>query len=124
MERNTRESIEARVDRQDCWLWLGQSRSGYGQVNFDGAIWRVHRLFYSWHVGPLEQGMVIDHLCGNRSCCNPAHLEQVTNAENLARAASRRTACRNGHATAEFRRRAPNGDTYCLMCHRVNQRKR
>lgn len=68
--------------RTPCWVWqLGLNGQGYG------ARWnrRAHVLYYERRYGPVPAGLELDHLCGIRSCVNPAHLEPVTHAENLRR---------------------------------------
>ena len=82
-----RERVEARIDRSgDCWVWTGsRTGAGYGQVWSRRGNRGVHRIVYEQLVGPIPDGLVIDHLCRNRSCCNPAHLEPVTMAENVRR---------------------------------------
>lgn len=73
------------VDGSDCWFWAGTIRGGYGRIRVDGVTKEAHRVSYEHHVGPISYGLVIDHLCRNRSCINPDHLEQVTVAENIRR---------------------------------------
>lgn len=63
-----------------CWRWTGQLTNGYGR--FRGE--RAHRYAYRLHKGPVPEGMMIRHLCGNKLCVNPAHLEPGTMADNAA----------------------------------------
>jgi len=73
-----------------CWEWLGaRSDAGYGQIRADKPDWTVmyaHRLAYELERDEIPHGLHIDHLCKNRRCCNPWHLEPVTLAENNKRA--------------------------------------
>lgn len=74
------------VEVDGCWLWTGSRRGGYGRAKLAGiGSIDAHRLSYEHHVGPIPDGLVIDHLCRNRSCINPAHLEPVTTKENIRR---------------------------------------
>ncbi len=70
-----------------CWEWLGGTSRGYGWGRFDGANRVVHIYYYERLVGPVPSGLQLDHLCRNRRCCNPDHLEPVTQIENLRRGA-------------------------------------
>ena len=71
----------------DCWEWTGsRNPKGYGSVtNGRGGSMLAHRKAYQETVGEIPDGMQLDHLCKNTSCVNPAHLEPVTNAENMRR---------------------------------------
>lgn len=84
--------FEAQIDRQTvagCWLWTGVILSeGYGQIRVDGAKHLVHRWAYEHLVRPVPAGMVLDHLCRNRACVNPAHLDVVKQGTNVARGMS------------------------------------
>lgn len=90
-----------------CWEWQAAKRDGYGNysVQVDGNHRNVsaHRFAYEALVGPIPEGFEIDHLCKNRSCCNPSHLEVVTGTENTRRGDSpsglnaRKTHCNQGH---------------------------
>lgn len=106
-----------------CWEWAGALNSrGYGQWGVLGVSKSTHRLAYQAIVGPIPDGMVIDHLCRVRRCCNPAHLEVVTNAENVRRGeAATKSHCIHGHLLDESNtivRRRSNGSTYrnCRTC--------
>ena len=88
----------------DCWLWQGYcTPEGYGQ--FDKKY--AHRLIWELLIGPIPDQLTIDHLCRVRRCLNPAHLEVVTNKENILRGNSmsaryaRRTHCVHGHEFTE-----------------------
>lgn len=77
------------VDEGNCWRWTGRiDWKGYGWLSADPA----HRLTYEAAVGPIPAGLVIDHLCRNPWCVNPAHLEPVTQKENVHRGIAFRTA--------------------------------
>lgn len=76
-----------------CWPWVGAKNSrGYGQVTLPGhrTASLAHRVVYEWLVSPIPEGLEIDHLCCNRLCVRPDHLEPVTHRENLARGHERR----------------------------------
>lgn len=69
-----------------CWLWTaGIEGDGYAIYWHGGTSHRAHRFAYKALVGPIKRGLVLDHTCGVRHCVNPAHLEPVTNAENIRR---------------------------------------
>jgi len=66
-----------------CWVWRGaKTSSGYGSVAHRGRIWSSHRLAYTLLAGDVPEGLQLDHLCRNKLCCNPAHLEPVTAKQN------------------------------------------
>lgn len=74
----------------DCWQWLGRVQpNGYGKKQFQGRTVLAHRWMYGQLFGPIPDGLVINHLCGNRSCVNPHHLELTDQAGN----------CRHGDGT-------------------------
>jgi len=79
-----------------CWVWQGpRNEWGYGRMSVDGKKIPAHRWFYERERGPIPPGLEPDHLCRNRACVNPAHLELVTHSENVRRAvAARRKAGR------------------------------
>ena len=70
----------------ECWRWTGAMQSaGYGAVKVDGKAVLVHRFVYEKLKGPIPNGTLLDHLCHNRWCARPAHLEPVSNHENTMR---------------------------------------
>jgi len=69
-----------------CWTGLGwPNGNGYQRIEIDGERFYVHRLSYEYFIGPIPGGHMVDHLCRNRPCFNPLHLEAVTNEENIRR---------------------------------------
>ncbi len=115
-----------RVDKSgDCWNWLGsKTEKGYARVPIglqpDGRhhLWYVHRVAYFLTYGPIPEE-TLDHLCKNRSCVNPAHLESVTQAVNLQRRIKMIT-CRQGHS--DWRHFGKDGKRrYCIACTRIKK---
>lgn len=117
----------------DCWEWQGEMlNTGYGVISFGSqrSHTRERRLSHrvSWELlrGPIPDGLVIDHLCRNRRCVNPNHLEPVTNLENIQRGpAKQKTHCINGHAFDETNTyRYANGNRICRKCRAERMRRK
>lgn len=122
----------ARVNKTDqCWTWTGAHFwSGYARVKYCGRDTVAHRVAYELAVGPIPKGLEIDHLCRNRGCVRPDHLEPVTHSVNerrgdtvIARNAAK-THCVRGHALSGVNvliRR--NGNRRCQACERAYQKR-
>jgi hypothetical protein len=111
----------------DCWAWKGATdHLGYARFHASAGVQLAHRLAYEWFVGPIPAGLEIDHVCRNRRCVNPAHLEAVTHRENVLRGASApggATHCPRGHVyDVSNTHIAPSGDRRCRRCN--NDRNR
>ena len=138
---NTMRDFWSRVEIVgECWLWRGWVRNaplgqggGYGHFRLDGRQQRVHRLAYEYLVGDIPDDLTIDHLCRNRSCVRPDHLEVVTPIENTLRGVSppsknrRKSRCVNGHEFTESNTyRPPNNQARreCRACKDLRNKMR
>lgn len=105
--KNTFQRFFNKVEKgglQGCWNWIGYIRpDGYGDFTNKGKSVKAHRYSYEFFVGKIPNRMVIDHLCRNRSCVNPKHLEVVSLYENIMRGegiaaqSAKKKFCLNNH---------------------------
>lgn len=111
---------------EPCWEWAGTLNFGYGRIFHDGKNRRVHILMYEMFVGPVPERMQLDHLCRNRKCWRPDHMEPVTGKENVRRGnlalAAPGKPCNRGHLSWKWLEQ--QGRFICPDCRRENQRKR
>ena len=112
-----------------CWIWEGAiNSSGYGNIMMHGRTTSAHRV--SWHMlrGEMAEGMYLDHLCRNRRCVNPDHLEPVTQRENTMRGNgacavhARKTHCKNGHEFTPENTDTSSGHRTCRACVRARRK--
>lgn len=120
----------------DCWEWQAvKNKDGYGMIALNRKMISAHRVSYQMYKGSIPRQLMIDHLCRNRKCVNPHHMELVTNQENCIRGLTgkinnwqkRKTHCPYGHELKE-----PNllphmlkkyNYRQCKICHNERQRK-
>ena len=116
-----------------CWLWTGNisGGTGYGGINYKNRQQGAHRVVYELLVGPIPDGLELDHLCRVRRCVNPGHLEPVTHRENALRglgpSAGNATAthCIHGHPfDADNTYVKSNGHRFCKVCARQHRLER
>lgn len=119
----------SKVEKTDgCWNWTAvKNQKGYGRFKLDGRLRSAHRVSYEMCVGPIPDGLVIDHLCRNPSCVRPDHLEAVTSGENTRRGDTgkherERTHCPRGHEYNETNTRIYKGWRHCRACDRDRKR--
>lgn len=123
----------ARPGLGPCWVWVaGRTAQGYGLFHPSKTqSVLAHRWAYQQAGNEIPEGMVLDHLCRNRRCVNPLHLEPVTDQENLRRGAGyglrngMRRSCVNGHSyTPENSYYSPAGELRCRQCARDRDKRR
>lgn len=143
----TQERFWAKVNKDGpngCWLWtaaycLSSGDNKYGTFKLAGRRVAPHRFAYESLVGPVPEGLELDHLCRNTLCVNPQHLEAVTHRVNIGRGLkavpgirSRQTACIHGHPFDEENTYHWGGWRHCRACgnerhkrsYRENRRKK
>lgn len=103
----------------DCWEWQAaiDVQSGYGRFQVDGTTKHAHRVAYELSIGDLDPDLELDHLCRNRRCVNPLHLEQVTHRENVRRARQVKS-CPQGHPYEGDNLYVYKGHRKCKACGR------
>jgi hypothetical protein len=115
--------IHARIERAGggCWNWTGYvSPDGYGRIKVGRTTENAHRVAYRVLVGEFDPVLHVDHLCRNRRCVNPAHLEPVTIRENQLRGPGSATHCKHGHPRIpENTQKRADGRRICKVCHRT-----
>lgn len=133
MVTNTPERFWSLVDKSgDCWNWRGGLNGwGYGQFYYLKKSWRTHRLAYFLVNGKLpDQGLQLDHLCRNRACVNPKHLDVTDNRTNVLRGVgptaqnARKTHCHRGHEFTEDNTYYRPLGRECRTCKKAHNKER
>lgn len=117
-----------KVDQSgECWVWTATKRRGYGRFYLDGKPRQAHRVSYELANGPIPEGLVIDHLCRNKTCVRPAHLRATTQQINVLSAPTiiaeqvARNVCNAGHPYSGIDKR---GYRICHQCDARRHRER
>ena len=131
--QEARRRYPIRVDEKGCWVWTGlKQKNGYGAVIRGDRRRVAHRLVYNDAIGGcLRPELVLDHLCRNRACVRPDHLEPVTSRENTLRGEgptarnARKSHCLQGHPfTLANTDRAKDGSRMCRACYLAKRKPR
>lgn len=104
-----------------CWLWTGFTHKGYGKFRCSGVqTHRAHRISYMLARGEISSGLELDHLCKEKSCVQPEHLDPIDHAEHMRRTGGPnrgKTHCKRGHAFDEGNTYVyPDGHRECMTC--------
>lgn len=118
------------VSESGCWEWQAAKKSGYGYYKSSGKTGRAHRIAYAILVAPIPDSLVCDHLCENKGCVNPNHIEPVTDRINIMRGPApssmnaKKTHCIRGHKFEPGSYYSSQGWRDCKKCKAINDQAR
>ena len=108
-----------------CWLWLGATVRGYGEVSLHGRMGYAHRVMYQLFQGAIPKDWQVHHKCGNPLCVNPDHLEAMPLPDHSRLVNGAKTHCKHGHPfDAKNTYVKPNGTRSCRECHNNQEKAR
>jgi len=118
------------LQENGCWDWVGPlSKDGYGRIWNGTHNIRAHRFVFEQHKWPIPDGLTLDHLCRNRACVNPDHLEPVSNKDNVLRGFgpparnARKNSCIHGHPLDGTRLAEGRWIRYCKTCRKTHAQR-
>lgn len=113
---------KTKLGENGCWEWTGHKVNGYGRFHEKGG--NIYAHVYSWRYfkGDIENGKQVDHICRNRSCVNPYHLDLVTPKENQRRSSASRAYCKNWHLKLSNVYFDKKGHGICRACRNLYQK--
>lgn len=127
------ERAEMKIERipfGGCWIWMGALYpKGYSSIWKNPRSYLGHRIMYEEKYGKIPDGLELDHLCRNRCCVNPDHLEAVTHKINLLRGEgfsakqARQTHCMRGHELSGANLRINGGNRMCVFCRKESNKR-
>lgn len=128
------EKFLAKVEKgvpNECWPWLGTTNNGYGQVTMPGRQISAHRLAYAAWIGPIPEGFEVHHICENKSCVNPAHLDSLPHKDHTRRHLTNpltqnflKTHCKRGHELTGYNvYPTKSGGRTCRECNNMRNRE-
>lgn len=132
VRRDLRIRIFSRIitDGRGCWNWVGSIKpGGYGNITYKKVVYNAHRISFAVFSGTIPAGLTIDHLCKNRRCLNPQHMEIVTAGENALRGGSspamnaKKRVCKRGHelvSLSDKRKGHSSAKRHCPICERMD----
>lgn len=109
------------TDHSQCWGWVGAiNNHGYGYFYANTDNIAAHRYSFEYFIGVIPHNGVVHHMCENRLCTNPLHLELTNNSDHAAFHLTREESCNRGHLrTEESTYIRPNGDRECRECRKL-----
>ena len=110
--------VDKTSNENGCWEWTSAlAKNGYGVFRLNRKTIYAHRLAYAISGNDLDSTLVLDHLCRNRKCVNPSHIEQITRGENVRRGIYLNGYCKRGHSMSY----TPSGRAWCRECQQIRR---